>query len=90
MKRMLKFVLCALLASTVLLAATTDVQAQGVLERAKRDGYIRVGFPNQVPYAYANEKGQLTGADAAVAKLDVEKMGIARVDCMEASDRSPR
>src|SRR5687767_6570312 len=28
--------------------------AQTTLERVKREGVIRVGFPNQIPYAYAN------------------------------------
>jgi polar amino acid transport system substrate-binding protein len=54
--------------------------AETVLERAKREGVIRVGFPNQVPYAYANEKGVLTGADAEFAKLVVEKMGIPQME----------
>lgn len=55
-------------------------RAETALERAKRDGVIRVGFPNQVPYAYANERGELTGADAEVAKLVVERMGVAQME----------
>ena len=43
---------------------------------------IRVGFPNQVPYAYANEKGELTGADAEVAKLVIDKMGIPKMEAV--------
>ena len=54
--------------------------AETALERAKREGVIRVGFPNQVPYAYANEKGELTGADAEVARLVVQKMGIPKME----------
>jgi polar amino acid transport system substrate-binding protein len=54
--------------------------AQSTLERARKDGYIRVGFPNQVPYAYADEKGVLTGADAVIARMVVQKMGIKEMD----------
>ena len=54
--------------------------AQSTLERVKKDGYVRVGFPNQVPYAYADEKGVLTGADAVVARMVVQKMGIKEMD----------
>ena len=62
------------------IAAWSAAQAETTLERARTEGYIRVGFPNQVPYAYANEKGQLTGADAEVAKLVVERMGLKSMD----------
>jgi len=69
--------LLALLAAC--LVATT-AHAQSTLDRARKDGYIRVGFPNQVPYAYADEKGVLTGADAVVARMVVQKMGIKEMD----------
>jgi polar amino acid transport system substrate-binding protein len=64
---------------TVGVLAST-VHAQSTLDRARKDGYIRVGFPNQVPYAYADEKGQLTGADAVIARMVVQKMGIKEMD----------
>jgi polar amino acid transport system substrate-binding protein len=67
----------------VLLAAVTLVgvaHAQSSLDRARKDGYVRVGFPNQVPYAYADEKGVLTGADAVIARMVVQKMGIKDMD----------
>jgi polar amino acid transport system substrate-binding protein len=69
-----------IVALTLGLLAIDGASAETVLERAKREGVIRVGFPNQVPYAYANEKGELTGADAEVAKLVTEKMGIAHME----------
>ena len=56
------------------------VLAESTLDKARKDGYIRVGFPNQVPYAYADEKGVLTGADAVIARIVVEKMGIKEMD----------
>src|SRR5262245_9031721 len=70
----------AVLLGCLSLACVVPASAQSTLQRIQRDGYVRVGFPNQVPYAYANEKGQLTGADAEVAKLVIEKMGIKSMD----------
>lgn len=66
----------------VLLAASFSVAAiaQSTLDRARKDGFIRVGFPNQVPYAYADEKGVLTGADAVIARMVVQKMGVKEMD----------
>src|SRR5215470_121221 len=62
------------------LVGVAPAAAQGTLQRIQREGYVRVGFPNQVPYAYANEKGQLTGADAEIAKLVIDRMGIKSMD----------
>src|SRR5688572_27835119 len=70
----------SLIFATMVALFAGAASAQGALERAKREGVIRVGFPNQVPYAYANERGILTGADAEVAKLVVEKMGINQME----------
>jgi polar amino acid transport system substrate-binding protein len=69
----------ALFAALILLLAA-PASADTTLARIQHDGFVRVGFPNQVPYAYANEKGQLTGADAEVARLVIEKMGIKSMD----------
>lgn len=57
-----------------------EARAETTLEKARNAGYIRVGFPNQVPYAYATEKGKLTGADAELARMVVERMGIKEMD----------
>ena len=72
-----KLPLVAILAA---FTAAGAVNAQSTLERARKDGYIRVGFPNQVPYAYADEKGVLTGADAVIARMVIQKMGIKEMD----------
>ena len=64
----------------LMLSGGTAAVAQTTLEKARSEGYIRVGFPNQVPYAYATAKGQLTGADAELARMVVEHMGIGEMD----------
>lgn len=54
--------------------------AQSTLERAKEQGYIRVGFANEAPYGYATPAGKLTGEAPEVAKAVLAKMGIDEVD----------
>ena len=54
--------------------------AQTTLEKAKADGYVRVGFANEAPYGYATPDGKLTGEAPEVAKAVLAKMGIPQVD----------
>ena len=72
--------LCALFVALAAFAPALPAEAQSALERARKDGYVRVGFPNQVPYAYADEKGVLTGADAVIARMVVQRMAIKEMD----------
>lgn len=71
--------IAAVTASVCLLFAI-PAHAQDALARIRAAGTVRVGFPNQVPYAYADEKGALTGADAEVARLVFARMGIKAMD----------
>lgn len=70
----------ALLTTFLALVWAGPTLADTVLESAVKAGYIRVGFPNQIPYAYADDKGQLTGVDAEIAKRAIKKMGIPQMD----------
>src|SRR5690349_11223516 len=54
--------------------------AETTLQRAKRQGYIRVGFANEAPFGYATPDGKLTGEAPEVAKAVLAKMGISQVD----------
>ncbi len=58
----------------------TAAAADDTLARLRAAGSVRVGFPNQVPYAYADESGALTGADAEIARLVFARMGIASMN----------
>lgn len=78
--RTLTALFAALIGATAVAGWAGGASAQTVFERAKKDGYIRVGFPNQVPYAFATEKGVLTGADAEVARMVVQRMGVKEMD----------
>src|SRR5262245_41673581 len=54
--------------------------AASTLERAKQDGFIRVGFANEAPFGFARPEGKLTGEAPEVAKAVLNAMGIPQVD----------
>jgi polar amino acid transport system substrate-binding protein len=53
---------------------------ESTLERAKRQGYVTVGFANEVPYAYATPDGKLTGEAVEVARVILSRMGIEEIN----------
>jgi polar amino acid transport system substrate-binding protein len=57
-----------------------DALAETTLEKARREGYIRVGFANEAPYGYATPDGKLTGESPEVVKAVLAKIGIPQVD----------
>ena len=52
--------------------------AETTLEKSRRQGYVTMGFTNEIPYSYS-EEGKLTGADTEVARVILAKMGIPEV-----------
>lgn len=54
--------------------------AETTLEKAKRQGYIRIGFANEAPFGYATPEGKLTGEAPEVAEAILAKMGIPEID----------
>lgn len=54
--------------------------AQSLLDKAREQGFLRVGFANEAPYGYATPAGKLTGEAPEIAKAVLAKMGIAEVD----------
>jgi polar amino acid transport system substrate-binding protein len=54
--------------------------ADTTLERAKAQGFIRVGFANEAPFGFATPDGKLTGEAPEVAKAVLAKIGIPQVD----------
>ena len=63
----------ALLTGSLLLAA--QAHAETTYERARANGFVTMGFTNEMPYSYSDH-GKLTGADAVVAAHVLEKLGI--------------
>lgn len=70
----------AVAAAGSLLATSGAALAETVLERAKAQGFIRVGFANEAPFGFATTDGKLTGEAPEVAKAVLAKIGIAQVD----------
>lgn len=65
---------------TAALAFVAAGFAQSTLEEARERGFIRVGFANEVPYAYANPDGTLTGEAVEVARAVFAELGIPEMD----------
>lgn len=63
-----------------LFGATNAALAQSTLEKAREQGFIRIGFANEAPYGYATPDGKLTGEAPEVAKAILKKIGIPEVD----------
>ena len=72
--------LMALTAGLVTVAGIGKALAETTLEKARREGYLRVGFANEAPYGYATPDGKLTGESPEVVKAVLAKIGIAQVD----------
>jgi polar amino acid transport system substrate-binding protein len=64
----------------VLAGSTRLAFAETTLQRARRDGFIRIGFANEAPFGYATADGKLTGEAPEVAKAVLAKIGIPQVD----------
>lgn len=54
--------------------------SETTLDKAKRQGFITVGFANEMPYAYATPDGKLTGASVEVARKVLTNLGIEQMD----------
>lgn len=76
----------AALAGAAPLAAacsTTDPEKErsggGTLEKARRQGYIQVGFANESPYGFTDKSGRLTGEAPELARVIFKELGIGDV-----------
>lgn len=51
------------------------------LQRIQREGIVRIGYANEAPYAYVDEKtGRLTGEAPEIARVVLRQMGVERVE----------
>jgi polar amino acid transport system substrate-binding protein len=51
-----------------------------VTSRLERGGSLRVGFAVEVPYAYVDAQGQVTGEAPEIFRLMAQRLGIERID----------
>jgi len=76
MRRWFASIVAGLAAALVSVTAV----AESTLEKAREQGYIRVGFANEAPYGFATSGGELTGEAPEIAKHILEQMGVPEVD----------
>ena len=60
--------------------AEPEEEEESTLERARREGVIRVGFANENPYAFAQPDGTLSGEAVEVARAVFQELGIAEME----------
>ena len=61
-------------------AAEPETVEESALERAQREGVIRVGFANENPYAFAQPDGTLSGEAVEVARAVFTELGIDQME----------
>lgn len=61
-------------------AVATQAAAQSTLERARAQGYLRMGFANEAPFSYATSEGKLAGVDVEIINHLLTQMGVAEID----------
>ncbi len=77
---MLRLVGILLLLLTVSARLAPDAAAQSTLERARKEGVIRMGFANEAPWSFAQADGSIAGADHDLAVLLFGRLGIPQVE----------
>lgn len=63
------------------LVACSRTRSEGTLERARREGKLRLGFANEAPFAFREaESGRLTGEAPEVLRHVASALGVGEVD----------
>jgi polar amino acid transport system substrate-binding protein len=63
-------------------ATADEASADGLLGELQESGSITIGIANEVPYAYEDENGEVTGEAPEVAKAVLAELGIDEVDAV--------
>lgn len=76
----MRAIFSTILIGLLLLGAGTTAQAQGTLDRIKKEGVVRIGFANEAPWSFAQSDGTIAGADYDLATLVFNKLGVANLE----------
>jgi len=71
-----------LAAATVCVAgllASFQLHAETTWERIQRTGEVRIGYANEVPFAYSDLQGNVTGESPEIAKAVFARLGITNI-----------
>ena len=63
--------------AAILVMAATAVSAETTLERLRREGVVTIGYTTEVPWAYIDDSGKLTGIAMEEARYLFKQIGIA-------------
>lgn len=69
----------AALTAAAVIASVSGAAAESLLERAKKEGYIRIGFANEPPFGFATASGTIAGEAPEIARVVLNKMGLESV-----------
>jgi polar amino acid transport system substrate-binding protein len=53
---------------------------KATLDRAREQGFMRIGFANEAPFGYADPSGKLTGEAPEVARRVLKDLGVNEID----------
>lgn len=67
-------------AGPIVAACQPGAERAATLERAREQGFIRVGFANEAPYGFADASGNLTGEAPEVAREVMSRLGVPELD----------
>ncbi len=66
------------------LAAACAPNAPGTtLERARRDGALRIGISGERPFGYTDTDGRITGSQPEVARVVLDRLGIGGIEAVQ-------
>jgi len=80
LKLSIRFALVSLLVAVAAGCGALDPGGGSSLEKARKEGVIKVGFANEKPYAYRTEDGEVTGEAVEIARHVFKQMGIEKIE----------
>ncbi|MFC2003115.1 ectoine/hydroxyectoine ABC transporter substrate-binding protein EhuB [Chloroflexota bacterium] len=80
MKIKILSIILIIIVATVSSALSCSSTEETTLERAKREGTVRIGFANDVPYGYVDSEGRVTGEAPEIARKVLAEMGINNIE----------
>ncbi len=54
--------------------------SNGLLEKIRKEGVIKVGLTNGLPYAFMHPDGRLDGVAPTIVKTVLERLGVPRIE----------
>jgi polar amino acid transport system substrate-binding protein len=63
-----------------LAVCVASAHAETTLEKARNQGYLRLGFANEAPFSYAEPEGKLVGIDVEIINHLLQQIGIKEID----------